>query len=276
MVDMDVASAVSEAVPDVKPWVCRMVRIGYIAKGLIYALIGVLAFRLAFGLDGGRVTDSSGVLRTLLGQPFGLVLLSIIGVGILFYAGWYIVEAWTDTRRKGSTWRGKIDRALTVLKAIVYGLIGLEALRIVFGIRGSSATADDYARETMRYPLGELFLALVGLGLLAYGVLEIRKAWLARFDDDFDAARARREAAWVLNVGRAGVGARGVILTLMGFGLMRAGFEERANKARGFADSLWTLFSQPSGSWLLGAVAAGLICFGIFQLLHARYARLAM
>lgn len=273
---MAVATQAASAVPeDLKPWVQRTVRLGYAAKGIIYALIGFLAFRLAFGLDGGRVTDASGVLRTIVKQPFGLVLIAIIGFAILAYAAWHIFEGIKDTRHKGSNWKGKVERALTIIKAIVYGLIGVEALRLVFGLRGSSADADDYARETMRYPLGDIFLVLVGIGVAVYGVMELWKAWKAKWDDDFDAARARREVPWLLHIGRFGVGARGVILALMGMGLVNAGFEERAAKARGLAESLLTLFSQPSGPWLLGGVAAGLICFGIFQLLHARYARLA-
>jgi hypothetical protein len=56
---------------------------------------------------------------------------------------------------------------------------------------------------------------------------------------------------------------------------MRAAIERRSSEAHGYEESLWTLFAQPSGSWILGAVAAGLVCFGIFQLFHAKYARLA-
>jgi hypothetical protein len=252
-----------------------MVRLGYAAKGVIYALIGLFAFRMAFGLDGGRVTDASGVLRTIVRQPFGLVLLTVIGIGVLAYAIWHVAEAITDARRKGSDWRGRLDRALTIIKAVVYGAIGWEALRLVAGSRTATADADDYARETMQFPLGDVFLALVGIGVAVYGAFEIWKAFSARFDDDLDEARVRREAPWVLPLGRTGVSARGVILVLIGLGLTKAGLGQRAADARGLDESLWTVFAQPSGSWLLGAIAAGLICFGIFQLLHARYARLA-
>jgi hypothetical protein len=78
----------------------------------------------------------------------------------------------------------------------------------------------------------------------------------------------------VLSVGRAGIGARGVILVLVGVALARAGFAERPSEAGGMTDAMWTLFAQPYGKWLLAVVAAGLMCFGLFQLLHARYARL--
>jgi hypothetical protein len=100
-------------------------------------------------------------------------------------------------------------------------------------------------------------------------------AWTSRFDDDVDERRLRREGlSWVLTVGRSGIGARGLILVVMGLALIRAGAAERASKAAGMAESLWTLFSQPYGTWLLAATGAGLVCFGVFQVLQARYARL--
>ena len=54
-------------------WVSRIVRLGYLAKGLIYTLIGVLALRVAFGMRGGRLTEPAGVLLQILRQPLGRV-----------------------------------------------------------------------------------------------------------------------------------------------------------------------------------------------------------
>jgi len=260
---------------ELRPWVAAMVRIGYAAKGMIYLLIGALALRLAVG-NGGRVTDASGVLRTLMNQPFGMLLLATLGVGIIAYAGWQIAQAIWDTRHKGSGARGWFDRSLGIIKGVVYGTVGWEAVRIVLGFRAASQNADDYARDAMRVPLGNWFLALVGMGIAWYGINQMWMAWQSRFDDDLDQSKLRREGlGWVLGIGRWGVGSRGVILTVMGGLLVGAGLDRRPSKAGGMADSLWTLFAQPYGKWLLAITAAGLVCFGVFQLLHARYARLA-
>jgi hypothetical protein len=261
--------------PEIRPWMSAMIRLGYAAKGIIYLLIGTFAFRMAMGLDGGRVTDASGALRTFLRQPFGLILLTAIGIGILVYSAWQVAEGLLDTRRKGSGVRGWTDRVLTIIKGGVYGVIGWEAMQLVAGVRGASPGADDYARDVIQVPLGNWFLALVGLGVAAYGVLQIRNAWQGKFDDDLDAQRLRSEAGgWPLLIGRVGTSARGVLLTVMGVLLLRAGFDSSPSKAGGMADSMWTIFAQPYGAWLLAAAAVGLACFGFFQLLHSRYARL--
>jgi hypothetical protein len=271
---MTATAAVARTSAELRPWVRRAVRVGYAAKGTIYLLIGTLAIRLAMGL-GGELTDSSGALRTIVEQPFGMAMLLIVGVGILAYAGWEITEGIADPKRKGSDAGGLMSRALTVLKGLVYGLIGVQALRMVMGAGVSSRDADDYARTAMQFPLGGALLVAIGLGMAAYGISQVVDAWKARVGEDLDAGQLRREGgAWLLNVGRAGIGARGIILVLIGGALARAGFDERPSEASSMPEAMWTLFSQPYGRWLLASVAAGLICYGLFQVLHARYARL--
>jgi hypothetical protein len=250
-----------------------MVRLGYVAKGIIYLLIGTLAFRLAAGLDGGRLLDPTGALRILFRQPFGFVLLLIVGVGILTYSAWQLVEGIWDTRRKGGGW-GWWDRSLTMIKGVAYGGVGIQAIRIVLGIR--AAATNEIAEGVISVPLiGGIFLALVGVGVAVYGLFEVKGAIKSQFGDDLNEWRLRREAgAWAIHLGRFGNGARGVILTVMGSAFVTAGLDRDPHKAGGIADALRTLFSQPYGIVLLALVGGGLALFGVFQLLHARYARL--
>ena len=260
---------------DFAPWVGVIVRLGYFAKGLIYSLIGILAFRVAFGLRGGRLVDPSGALQTILRQPFGQVLLIAVGIGILGYAGYYIFEASMDVRRKGGGIRGWTDRSLTIIKAAVYGVIGLEALRLTLFDRRASGDAEDTARAVMQFPLGDWFLVLVGVGVAVYGVMQLKMTWDGKFDDDLDVPRVRSEVPWLLPFGRFGIGARSIIIVLMGIALFLAGIQQRPSDADGYRESLIAILSQPFGAWLLAAVGSGLFCFGIFQLFHVRYARIA-
>lgn len=258
----------------VRPWVSRAVRLGYVAKGLIYSLIGVLALRVAFGLRGGRLTDASGVLMTVLRQRFGLVLLTVIGIGILAYAGYYVFEAMADLRRKGNDARGRFDRALTMVKAAVYGAIGVEALGIVFLNDRSSSNAEDNARIVMRFPLGDVLLVVIGIGVAIYGLSQLRMTWRGGVDEDIDAARVRREMPWLLTLGRIGIAARSIILLIIGGTMAASGLRERPADADGYSEALSTMASYHP--WLLTAMGAGLLCFGIYQFCHARYARIAI
>ena len=249
-------------------------RLGYLAKGVIYTLIGFLALRVAFRFRGGRLTDPSGVLLQIMRQPFGSVLLIIIGVAIVSYAAYYLFEAIADLRRKGGGLRGWTDRSLTIIKSLTYGIIGVQALRIVFAGDRPTSNPDRPAAAVMHLPLGWILLALIGAGVAIYGITQITMAWNGRADDDIDVNRVRREAGWVLPLGRAGTGARGAILIMMGAALARAGFRARPTDANGYRDVLMALASIDP--WLLAAMGAGLLCFGLYQLCHARYARLPL
>src|SRR5918993_262418 len=258
----------------VRPWVGRVVRLGYFAKGIIYSFIGVLAIRLAFGLRGGRLTDPSGVLRTLVSQPFGRILLAIIGIGIVGYAAYYIVEAAADLRRRGGGRRGWTNRGLTMVKAAVYGAIGVQALMVVFFDRLPTDRTEQGAGAVMRFPLGEWLLIGIGIGVAIYGISQLRMAWRGGADDDIDVARVRNEAPWILPLGRFGTAARSMIIILMGLTFARSGWRERAADADGYREALRTVASFDP--WLLTAIGAGLLAFGLYQLCYARYARIAI
>jgi hypothetical protein len=257
-----------------RPWVGRLVRLGYAAKGLIYSLIGVLALRVALDMGGGRLTDASGVLRTLLRQQFGLVMLTIIGIGIIGYAGYYVFEALADLRRKGSHARGWLDRSLTIIKAVVYGAIGIEALSIVFLNERGGGNAEDNARMVMRFPLGDVLLVLIGIGVTIYGITQLRMVWGGGVDEDIDVSRVRREAAWILPFGRFGIAARSIILLIIGGTMAVSGLRHRPSDADGYSEAMSTIASF--NPWFLTAIGAGMLCFGIYQLCHARYAKIAV
>jgi hypothetical protein len=258
----------------VRPWVARIVRLGYLAKGLIYSLIGVLALRVALGMSGGRLTDPSGALRTVLSQPFGRVMLAIIGIGIVGYAIYYIVDAAADLRHKGDDTRGWASRGVTMIKASVYGLIGVQALQVVFFNRRPTDRTEESAGKVMQFPMGEWLLIAVGLGMATYGISQLIAAVRGGLDDGLNVSRIRREAPWVLSLGRFGIAARSVIIILVGTTLVRSGWRGRAADADGIREALRTIASFDP--WLLTAIGAGLLSFGLYQLCKARYVKLAV
>ena len=229
---------------------------------------------VAFGKSGGKLTDASGVLVELLRQPFGAVMLTLIGVGIVGYAAYYLFEAIADLRRLGGGVRGWLSRSLTIIKAMAYGAIGIEALNIVWFNGRPGGDAEDNARLVMRFPLGEVLLVVVGLGIALYGFSELKMAWDGRTDDEIDVVRVRREAAWILPLGRLGTASRSIILILMGGTLLWSGLQERPSDADGYSDALATIASI--NPWLLATMGTGLVCFGLYQLCHVRFARLAV
>lgn len=247
-----------------------LVRLGYLAKAIVYILVGVLAFRVAAGMRGGRITDPGGALYVVLRQPFGQALMMVIAVGLLAYAGWRIAGAIFGWQRRGD---GMVSRALTVVKALVYGAVGVKAMKLSLGLRGGDSGPEPLVRAALNWPFGEWMILLAGIGAGWYGVVQIKEALEGRLERDLDASTLRRCAGvWAIPTARAGIGARGVLLVLLAVGVVRAGMIRRASEAAGLDGALWVLNTMPEGNLLLGAAAAGLLAYGIYQLLHARYA----
>jgi hypothetical protein len=79
-----------------------------------------------------------------------------------------------------------------------------------------------------------------------------------------------REKTWATRSGRLGYAARGVDFGVIGVFLMQAD----PDKARGLGGALQAPVLQPLGPYLLGTVALGLVAYGAFMLVVARYRRI--
>jgi hypothetical protein len=249
-----------------------LVRLGYLSKALVYLLVGTLALRVAAQLGGGRLTDHDGALYVVLRQPLGNTLLFLIAIGLLAYASWRIGGAlfgwrWYSRRSVG-------DRALTIVRALVYAALGWKALKLTFGLFGGESGPGPLVREALQWPLGEWLIIACAAGIGWYGLVEIKDAARGTLEDDLDGATLRRRAGdWAFTVARAGIGARGVILVLLAYGLIQAAVARSPARAADMGDSLAVLNALPQGALLLGATALGLMAYGVYQLLNARYAR---
>ena len=95
-----------------------LARAGLVARGVIYAIIGVLALKLALG-DGGKATNQQGALKTIADQPFGKALLVLVAIGLAGYALWRLVRAAVghgpEARDSGP------DRVAGLASGIAYG-----------------------------------------------------------------------------------------------------------------------------------------------------------
>ena len=249
-------------------------RFGYWCKAVIYLTVGLLAIAAATG-QGGRVTDTSGALRELLARPFGPVLLIVLGAGLCGYAVWRLLDAWVDPDRHGTSFGGLVTRIGNVVRAVVYGALGIEAFRLSQGQKGSGQ--DEMETWTGRFlalPLGEWLVGLTGLVVAAYGVSQVVAAFRPLdklIDVSVLPSRFRRA---LVNISLFGVGSRGVIITAIGVFLVRAALTENPNEAAGARESVLALISEFGGRWLLLAIATGLIAYAVDQALHARCRRI--
>lgn len=133
------------------------------------------------------------------------------------------------------------------------------------------------AASAMAYqpPLGRFFVAAVGVGVILVGLYQLYAALGARFKDDLKRHQmgGAEELSTIL-VGRVGTAARAVALGVAGAFVLVAAYQADPQEVRGLGGALEALQQQPLGSVMLGTVAAGLIVYGLFMFLVARYRRI--
>jgi hypothetical protein len=270
-------SQLEDVATEIIPWVDWLGRIGFAAIGFVYLAMGILAGRAALGA-GGRATDYQGALFEILSQPFGQLLLAAVAVGLFCYALWRFVQAAVDPEKWGRDASGLTRRAGAVLSGLGYGALGFEAGRILLGLGGGESSdeqARDWTATLLMQPFGRWLVIGAGLGIIGYAFYQFYAAYAARFpvpleEDEMGDTKARL-ARWS---GRFGLAALGVVYLVVGGFLVNAARQFDPEEAVGIGHALQKMAQQPYGPWLLGTVALGVVAYGLFAFMLARYGRI--
>lgn len=256
------------------PWVERLARLGYAARGVVYALVGILAVQAAFG-GRGQTTDTRGAVEKIAQES--TALLWLVALGLFGYALWKVIQGILDPEGKGSDAKGWVQRGAMIVIGLIYAGLAWAAVRMAMGDGGAAAGggSQGFTAEMMARPFGRWLVALAGIGVIVYALRELRDGWTERFKARLKMGEMDpNEQRIATSTGKAGLIARGIVFILSGWFLVQAALRFDASRARGLSGALDTLASQPFGPWLLGLVALGLVAFGAYSILEARYRRI--
>ncbi|UKA68613.1 DUF1206 domain-containing protein [Arthrobacter sp. FW306-05-C] len=263
--------AVSEAASASRSPVVRMLaRAGFVFIGLVHILIGVIALQLARG-QGGEA-DQSGAIGTLAAKPGGGILLWAGAVACGALALWMLSEAFYGAR-SGTESKKKVKEAATAVgKAVVFGFLAFTfAVFASGGSKNSSQSASDFTAKLMGAPAGMVLVVAVGLAIAGAGIFYAYRGVSRKFMKDLqDPGSARTAVEWL---GTVGYTAKGVVLAVVGVLIIVAAATADPSKSSGLDGGLKTLGSQPYGVFLLAAIAAGLICYGVYSMARGRYGK---
>jgi hypothetical protein len=247
-------------------------RAGFVARALIYGIIGLLAFDLVVG-HGGKITNQQGALRTVEQHSFGHVLLALLAIGLGGYAIWRLFRAFLGHGREGAD--SGIERLGALGSGIVYALICAVAIQILIGPGTSGGNTKKTASDVFGWPGGRWLVGAAGLVLAGVAVYQFIRGVRQKFLDDSKTDRMPRIVkSWFTIFGTIGHVARAVVFGMIVVFLLKAAYDYKANEAIGLDGALAKLYNGAYGSWLLGAVAAGLIVFSCFSLVEAGYRRI--
>jgi hypothetical protein len=247
-----------------------LARAGLVARGVIYAIIGVLAIKLALG-DGGKTTNQQGALETIAKQPFGKALLILMAIGLAGYATWRLVRAVLGHGPEASD--DTKERLDGLASGIGYALLCVTAVSILIGSgSGGSGGPDKATGGVLDWPGGQILVGLAGLIIVGVGLEQGYKGISKKFLEDSKTEQmSERVERFVTALGSFGHLARMVVFCLIGYFLIRAAIDYDADKALGLDGALTKLAHASYGPVLLGIVAAGLIGFAAYSVVDARY-----
>jgi hypothetical protein len=183
---------------------------------------------------------------------------------------WRLLEAAVgDEDEEGGRLR---KRLASLAKAVIYGSIGVSALRVASGSQSQGGGSDSVTAQLMDVPGGRWIVAGVGLAIVAYGANLVRRAWTEKFREHLSAEGKSGEAGKVYFwFGKAGYMAKGVAIAIVGSLFLYAAYTHEPQKSGGLDVALHKVLQQPFGQVLLLAIAAGIACYGLFCFARARH-----
>jgi len=250
-----------------------LARLGLAARGVVYGVIAILALKVALGA-GGKTTDQQGALKTIAQQSFGEILLIVVAIGLFGYALWRLVRAAIGHGAEGDRDDAK-ERIDGVASGIGYGILFVTALGILFGSGGGGGGGPQSTTGgVLDWPAGQVLVILAGLVLIAVAVDQGIKGIKRKFLEKSHTERMSEKTEKVFTAfGVFGHLARAVIFALMGYFLIKAAIDYDPKEAVSLDGALAKLANSAGGPFVLGAVAVGLLGFGLYSFMDARYRR---
>jgi hypothetical protein len=257
-------------------WFTVLARLGFVARGVIYVLIGVFALDVAFGRSGANASQA-GALQAVAHQPFGEWLLIVVTVGLAAYALWRLMQALLGHGPEGGGDDSAGYRIQALVSAVIYASFTVLAIRILTSPQhkaGQQGKTHKTASDVLSLPGGQWLLGIAGAVLIAVGLYQAYKGISRKFMEDTKTAEMSQTVRiWYERIGVTGYCGRAAVFLLTGTLVIIGAVRDTAKQAKGLDGALQTLADKPYGAAALCAVAAALIAFGALSIADARYRR---
>jgi hypothetical protein len=253
-------------------WLAALARIGLVAKGVSFAIVGVLAFELALG-RGGKSTSREGALATIADESWGELLLLALAAGFAAYALWRVAQAvFERDDEESKRWAKRVGY---LGRAAIYAGLTYSAIKIATGsgaAQSQNTRAQKTTAEVLSWPAGAWLVAIAGVCIVGVGLYNGYRGVTRSFTDRWRREEAHEEfGKWAVRIGVVGLLARLVVFALIGAFAVKAAVQYKPKEAIGLDGALQKLTHQSYGPWLLGLTAAGLLAYAVFCFADARY-----
>jgi len=247
-------------------------RWGFAVMALLHVVIGAIAVALVLGAPGQ--VEPTGAIEQLAANPWGPAVMWSGAIGCAGLALWQLSEATLRARHLPRGQRlGKL--VSSGFLAIAYGSVGFTFASFAVGVRSDSGESTAaFSEALMNRPLGAPLLIGIGLTVSGIGVYFVVKGLGKKFKAELRHFEGTHRGHLVSGLGVAGHVAKGLALVLTGLLFVMAAATNDPGSSTGLDGSLKALQHHPFGPFLLLAIGAGFIAYGVFALIRARFGRM--
>ena len=255
------------------PYGKAMARWGLVSKGALYLLVGLIAADVAVA-GGERLRDRGGAVSELADTWYGKVLVFLVAVGLAGYAAWRFAQGVLGRPLEGGKKEGWPKRLGYFARSAWYLFLLWVVLAALAGAdeESGSREEDRATARVMDWPLGRWIVGAVGIAILGAGVFNYWRGITQSFKKKLKLRKMSETEEKVFTVvGMVGHIARGTVFGLIGFFLMRAAWQHDPKETVGLDGALAKILREDYGDTMLGIVSAGLIAYGLYCFVEARY-----
>jgi hypothetical protein len=251
----------------------KLARFGCFSIALVYMMVGLMAI-LSFAGESEAMADEERIVDVLLDIPAGEAIVFVMIAGMLGYIIWRVFEAFTDPYKFGNSFKGIATRAGIGLSAVGYAIIGFSALQVV--LDGCSEGEEDQqmiVSQVLQVTGGMWIVGIAGAITALAGIVQFKYVGSGDYKQRIKLDKLKNWFRTVTHIlAWAGYLARGIILGVIGYFIIRAAVEFDPESV-GNTDSAFDFlgdFGLPGKIFFL-IVAAGTICYGLFMIICGIY-----
>jgi hypothetical protein len=255
-------------------WITPVAKTGLVSKGIVYCLIGSLAFMAAFEIHGQREenADKQGVARFIEQTTGGDFLLAIIALGLICYSTWRLAEAVRKKKDPGQNSIGK--RIRYAFSGLVYLSFAISAIKLLAGANKSSGgnSTKHIVSTLLSKPFGQWMVGIFAVIIASVGIYQAYYAIAGKYKKHVSKLNRRSKSSqFLLRAGKIGYVSRAFVWLTIAYLVFKSALHAKSQEAGNTGDAFQFLKSSPFGSYLLGLLALGLICYGVFNFIRAAY-----
>ncbi|HYG02346.1 MAG TPA: DUF1206 domain-containing protein [Chryseosolibacter sp.] len=261
--------SIDDAIDKNAQWFEHYFRFGLISKGIVYCLTGIIATLAAIGYSRDS-TGKSEIFQFIYEQPFGRILLGVIALGLLGYSLLRFFQCFKDIDNKGGSAKGLAKRFGFFISGLLYLSLGFYAGKLaVTGSQGNGDSRQFMVGKILELPAGQWIIGIIGVIIIGNGLYQMYRGISQKFMKKIQ-LRAAKFSDLMKKSGIIGYAARGFVLLIIGYLIVHAAMTANPNEAKG-TDGAFHFMESQFGGVLMALVAIGLIAYGAFMFVRAKY-----